>query len=48
MSIVRASVVVKGKGPGVYFRSETREQALALGVKGWVRNRPDRAVEARL
>ena len=46
MSIVRASVVVKGRVQGVYFRSETREQALALGVKGWVRNRPDRAVEA--
>jgi len=33
---------------GVWFRAWTREQALAEGVSGWIRNRPDGAVEAVL
>ncbi len=45
MSTVRVSITVKGRVQGVYFRSETREQALALGVRGWVKNRRDGAVE---
>jgi acylphosphatase len=45
MSAVRVSVIINGRVQGVYFRSETREQALGLGVKGWVRNRRDGAVE---
>jgi acylphosphatase len=45
MSTVRVSVIIKGRVQGVYFRYETRQQALALGVKGWVKNRPDGAVE---
>ncbi len=43
---VRAHVMVRGKVQGVYFRYETRDQAIALGVNGWVRNRPDGSVEA--
>ena len=31
---------------GVFFRDTTRRQASARGVAGWVRNRPDGAVEA--
>ncbi len=31
---------------GVFFRAETRERALALGVQGWIRNNPDGSVEA--
>jgi acylphosphatase len=42
----RAHVVVRGLVQGVYFRGETRERARSLGVAGWVRNRPDGAVEA--
>jgi len=45
MSRARAHVVVSGKVQGVYFRSETRDQALALGVTGWIRNRTDGTVE---
>ena len=31
---------------GVFFRDTTRRGAIARGVAGWVRNRPDGAVEA--
>jgi acylphosphatase len=30
---------------GVFFRVNTRGQAQALGLHGWVRNLPDRTVE---
>jgi len=39
-------IVVTGHVQGVFFRAWTREQAEALGVSGWVRNRPDGSVEA--
>jgi acylphosphatase len=45
MSKVRAHVLISGRVQGVYYRLETREQAVACGVTGWVRNRPDRSVE---
>ena len=31
---------------GVFFRTETRDRARSLGVRGWVRNVPDGSVEA--
>lgn len=31
---------------GVFFRSETRDEAVRQGVAGWVRNLPDGRVEA--
>lgn len=37
---------VKGKVQGVFFRAWTIEQAKALGLDGWVRNRHDGSVEA--
>ena len=37
--------VVSGKVQGVFFRAWTRDQARGLGLSGWVRNRPDGAVE---
>jgi acylphosphatase len=43
---VRAHVVVSGDVQGVFFRQETKRQAEAHDVSGWVRNRDDGAVEA--
>jgi acylphosphatase len=43
---IRRRVVVHGRVQGVFFRDSTRQRANAHGVAGWVRNRPDGAVEA--
>jgi acylphosphatase len=43
---VTYKVVISGLVQGVSFRSSMRDAALAYGVKGWVRNRGDGAVEA--
>lgn len=45
-STVRTRVVVSGLVQGVFFRDTCRREARRLGVAGWVRNRPDGAVEA--
>ena len=39
---------VSGKVQGVWFRAWTREQAVALGLRGWVRNEADGSVSALL
>ena len=46
MNKARAHVLVSGKVQGVFFRQKTKQQALSLGVNGWVRNLPDGRVEA--
>lgn len=43
---VRKRVVVTGRVQGVWFRQSTQHEAKALGLSGWVRNRPDGSVEA--
>jgi len=43
---VRAHIFVSGMVQGVFFRSETRYEASGRNVTGWVRNLPDRGVEA--
>jgi acylphosphatase len=43
---LRAHVTVHGLVQGVWFRQSTKDEADRLGVAGWVRNRPDRSVEA--
>lgn len=43
---VRKLVVVSGRVQGVWFRQSTQNEARALGLSGWVRNRPDGTVEA--
>ncbi len=43
---VRAHVYVSGRVQGVFFRYETRREAVKRNVKGWVRNLPDGRVEA--
>lgn len=45
---VEAHVVVTGRVQGVWFRGSTQNTARAEGVTGWVRNLPDRSVEALL
>jgi acylphosphatase len=42
----RRRVVVHGFVQGVGFRFAVERAALSRGVAGWVRNRPDGAVEA--
>ncbi len=42
----RAHIVFSGRVQGVFFRANTQRQAVELGVRGWVKNLPDRAVEA--
>ena len=46
--MIAVHVRVSGKVQGVYYRAFTREKAIALGVKGWVRNVPGGGVEAVL
>jgi len=46
MSGKRAHVWIEGRVQGVFFRDETRRQAVARKVTGWVRNLPDGRVEA--
>lgn len=43
---VRARAVFEGLVQGVFFRANTKRCADSLGLTGWVRNRPDGAVEA--
>jgi len=43
---VRAHVVISGRVQGVFFRSETQDEAVRQGLTGWVRNLPDGRVEA--
>jgi acylphosphatase len=40
-----ARFVVSGKVQGVFFRAGTREQARALGLRGYARNRADGRVD---
>ncbi len=46
MDSLRAHVIVHGFVQGVWFRASAREEALRIGVVGWVRNLPDGNVEA--
>lgn len=45
MADAGARFVVRGHVQGVWFRASTREQALALGLRGMARNRDDGSVE---
>ena len=42
----RIHVIVEGRVQGVFYRAFTRDEALRLGLSGWVRNRPNGSVEA--
>jgi acylphosphatase len=40
-----ARFLVSGKVQGVWFRASARDQAVALGLRGFARNLPDGGVE---
>src|SRR5574342_1127812 len=46
MEYLRALVIIHGIVQGVFFRAGTRDEAIRVGVGGWVRNLPDGTVEA--
>ena len=47
-AIVALDARVTGRVQGVSYRAWTRSEALALGLTGWVFNRPDGSVQVRL
>ncbi len=46
MEYLRAKVVIHGIVQGVFFRASTRDEAIRIGVGGWVRNLSDGTVQA--
>ncbi len=46
MEHLRAKVVIHGIVQGVFFRASTRDEAIRIGVGGWVRNLSDGTVQA--
>ena len=45
-AVKRVHVIVEGRVQGVFFRAFTKDEAVRLGLSGWVRNRSDGSVEA--
>ncbi len=47
-SRIQVQVCIQGKVQGVFYRVHTQQEALRLGLRGWVRNMADGSVEALL
>ncbi len=45
-NVIRVHITFSGHVQGVFFRAFTRENAIKLGVNGWVRNLSNGDVEA--
>lgn len=45
MALKRIHLVIRGRVQGVYYRASSVREAKRLGLTGWVKNRPDNAVE---
>ena len=48
VNLKRVHIFISGKVQGVYFRQSMKETAEKNNVKGWVKNLPDKRVEAVL
>lgn len=42
----RLHVRIEGSVQGVFFREKAKEEAIHLGLTGWIKNNPDGSVEA--
>ena len=45
MDNIRVHLIIEGRVQGVWFRDSTRQEAVRLGLSGWVKNRFDGTVE---
>ncbi len=48
MPIKRVLATVTGNVQGVYYRTYTQDEAIKLGLHGWVRNLPGSGVQAAI
>lgn len=47
MAVIAIHAFVAGRVQGVWFRQSTKEKAVSLALRGWVRNLPDGQVELK-